>query len=157
MKNLILVLLALGDNSFLNEPNKCVIKKLHKTLLFIREPFQDGPAHPSEKDTPFQRTENLKIDRVKIKYKRGRSETEGEGWGLGPGDGGDEEGEGKEAGRAESALPSGRTPPPFQIDSQSPQVVSSETWLKEASICAVSSIQWRANGPSKINMQTCPL
>lgn len=33
----------------------------------------------------------------------------------------------------------------------------SETWLKEASICAVSGIQRRANGPSEINMQACTL
>lgn len=67
--------------------------------------------------------------------------------------------EGRKRGRdrAGSPLSFGRTQLPFQVDSQSPRAVSSETWLKEASICAVSSIQRRANGPSKINMQTCTL
>lgn len=71
MEKLILVLLALCDNSFLNEPNKCVIKKLHKALLFIQEPVLSCTCPSSEKDAPSQR-KDLKIDRLKIKR--------GEGW-----------------------------------------------------------------------------
>lgn len=86
-----------------------------------------------------------------------RSGTEGKGEGLDTRKGRRKKGRGRSDGSWKPSLFLGRTSQASGVNSWIFPVAGSQTQFKETSICDVRSVQQRANGPSKINIQMCLL